>query len=310
MILGLTPADKITLLELITAADDARSTGSLVINGALNVGTLTTFGRGYGISILGNGSQITQNVSFLNTGVVALGSAGSTVNFLGGFDAASGATAPASVQLAGTIVSGPGTGAGMLMDTVVLAANTSLNSNNNAIQMGAIDGAFGLTLLSGIAGSSVEIGGVVGGTTRLGAISVETGLTQVLFSQAVNATSFTTASGSSTTLEGNLNLTGAVNLGGTTTLRSVDEDAALAISTSGGTVSGDLVLEESGGDGISISSSGPLSVSGGVSGAVNLALAGAGAKTFSGTVNVGSGRQPSPLTTASIWTQPEPAPLC
>ncbi|NBS79451.1 hypothetical protein EBS57_06500 [bacterium] len=85
-------------------------------------------------------------------------------------------------------------------------------------------------------------------------------------------------------------MTGAVNLGGTTTLRSVDEDAALAISTSGGTVSGDLVLEESGGDGISISSSGPLSVSGGVSGAVNLALAGAGAKTFSGTVNVGSGR--------------------
>ena len=287
--LGSSSANLITLGTLITAADNEASTGAVTINGRLTLDTLTTFGRGYGISILGNGSQIAQNVTFLNTGVVALGSAGGTVTFAGGFDAASGATAPASVRLAGTIVSGPGTGAGMLMDTVFLDAATSLNSNNNAIQMGSIDGAFGLTLLSGIAGSSVEIGGVVGGTTRLGDINVQTGLTQVLFSQAVNAASFTTASGSSTTLEGNLNLSGAVNLGGTTVLRSVDEDASLAITTSGGTISGNLTLEESGGDGVSISSSGALGVSGGVSGAVNLALAGAGAKTFSGTVSVGSG---------------------
>ena len=57
-------ADTITLGTLITAADDARSTGNLIINGELELGTLTTYARGYGIEINGGGT-IANTVTFI-----------------------------------------------------------------------------------------------------------------------------------------------------------------------------------------------------------------------------------------------------
>jgi hypothetical protein len=221
--LGSTAADTITLGTLITAGDDARSTGTITVTGALDVDTLTTYGRGYSIEILGNGSNVTGAVTFLNTGVVELGSAGGTVTFTGGFDALTGGggtpfTAPAQLRLAGTIVSGnsltPGSGASMLMGPVQLIGNTSLNSNVNEIRMGNVTGDFNLELLAGIGAAQVTFDGNVGTlaadgsrTAEINNLFIRSGVTgNVEFGGVLVANSLTAEAGTSVTLTGNTDL--------------------------------------------------------------------------------------------------------
>jgi hypothetical protein len=100
--LGDATADKITLGTLITAADDARSTGTLVINGLLVVDSLITYARGYSLSILGAGTEFSSLNTFLNTGTVGLGASGAGVTFEGGFNS----SAAAFTQLNGLVNTG------------------------------------------------------------------------------------------------------------------------------------------------------------------------------------------------------------
>jgi filamentous hemagglutinin family protein len=293
--LGNSSANTISLGTLITAGGTGVTRGTFLVQGALAVDTLTTSAQPYSISLTGKGSVIGNRVTFLNAGALVLGTTDATLTptltFTSGFDAASSTTVPSNVQLAGNLVSGPATGATMLMNTVSLGANTTLNSNNNAISIGSIDGTGAggqnFSLLAGVGGSAVAINGAVGGSVAVGQISVAAGLTQVSFDQSVTAASLNTSAGSAVTLAGDVALSGILSLAGTTTLNSVDAGSPLTVSAASGTISGPLNLSQSGGDGVALSTPGALNVTGAVTGPVNLALAGAGTKTF-GTVNVGS----------------------
>ncbi|NBS06478.1 MAG: filamentous hemagglutinin N-terminal domain-containing protein [Verrucomicrobia bacterium] len=186
--LGDAAADTITLGTLITAADDARSTGNLIINGKLELGTLTTYARGYGIEINGGGT-IANTVTFNNTGNVALGSLTADTIFSNGVIS----TAPATSLLKGNIISGtsenPGQGTPLSFGVATLVGNTTLDSNGSNVSLGTIDGPFNLDFASGIGSGVVDITSAVGASSRVGTITVSSGITQpVLFRSSVMPT--------------------------------------------------------------------------------------------------------------------------
>jgi len=287
--LGDDAADTITLGTLITAADNARSTGILVINGALDVGTLTTYARGYGIQINGGGA-VDNTVVFNNTGNINLGSLTATTEFAGGLDA----SAPAAVRLQGTIVSGdaanPGTGAPMTFGVAELVGNTVLNSNGSNLSLGRIDGAFDLTLASGIGSGVVDISSTVGANTRLGTITVSEGIVQpVVFRDLVRATALDGEVGTALSFFGNVDLTGAATLQGLITLDNTlfeSQNSTLDFLVSAASSLNEVVLASGP---IRLTGDGSYTINGTVTGNQNLKLAGAGAKLFPSTVDVGSG---------------------
>jgi hypothetical protein len=321
--LGDDATDAITLGTLITAADDAGSTGTLAINGELRLDTLTTFGRGYSIEILGNGSNITGAVTFLNTGYVRIGGVGTTVTFAGGFDALTGGgvtplTAPEQVRLAGTIVSGDplvtGSGASMLMGPVELVGNTALNSNVNEIRIGNVTGDFDLDLLADIGAGVVTFTGNVGTldangnrTAEIDDLFIRNGVTgNVRFEGVLVANSLTAEAATSVTLKGNTDLLlgGSLGAGSLLVLDNVEfEDFGtnLQIVNRGGTLAYNGAVTLTGGP-VEMTGAGnfELGVLGTLDGdtetttSQNLILSGLGAKDFSlgiigGSQAIGSG---------------------
>ncbi len=291
--LGTSPADTITLLELITADPQGvatDSTGSVVINGSLDLTTLTTQGFGYSLSVLGGGT-IENRVTFLNTGTTTIGAAGVTTTFTDGFDALNGTTVPSTLQLGGTINTVTATTGSMLADTTVLVANTTLNSAGNIIQLGSLDGTFGLTLAAGVAGGNTTFSGAIGDTTEVGQIIVASLVTgSVTFSSTVEATGIQSAGTSQLTFNNDVTLSGAggatTDLGGTVTLNNAtyidDLTAVLSFLGAGAkTISGTTTFA---GGPIEFGGLGDYTVTGTINGAQNLTLSGLGAKTFTGIV--------------------------
>jgi fibronectin-binding autotransporter adhesin len=289
--LGDTAADTITLGTLITAADDARSTGSLIINGALDLDTLTTFSQGYSLSILGGGT-IENRVTFLNTGTTTIGTAISTTTFTDGFDALNGTTAPSTLLLGGTINTVTATTGSMLANAALLVANTTLNSAGNIIQLGSLDGTFGLTLAAGVAGGSTTFSGAIGSTTEVGQITVASGVTgSVTFNSTVNATGIQSATTSQVIFNNDVTLSGTggatTDLGGTLTLNNqayLDGDLTATLSFLGAgnkTFSGTTTFT---GGPIEFGGLGDYTVTGTMNGAQNITLSGLGTKTFTGTL--------------------------
>ena len=289
--LGDATADTITLGTLITAGDDARSTGSFIINGALDLSTLTTFAQGYSLSILGGGT-IANRVTFLNTGTTRIGAAGVNTIFTDGFDALTGTTAPSTLQLGGTINTVTATTGSMLANTTVLVADTTLNSAGNIIQFGSLDGAYGLTLSAGVAGGNTTFSGAIGDTTQVGQITVATGVTGLVnFASTVKATGIQSAATSQLTFNNDVTLSGlggaTTNLGGILTLNNqayLDGDLTATLSFLGvgaKTFSGATTFT---GGPIEFGGLGDYTVTGTVNGAQNLTLSGLGTKTFTGIV--------------------------
>ena len=301
-----TPAsDAITLGTLITAADDARSTGSLNIQGAIDLNTLTTYSRGYSLSILGGGT-IENRVTFLNSGTVTIGASDVTTTFTDGFNAldGNGTIAPSTLQLGGTINTVTATSGSMLAGTTVLIADTTLNSAGNIIEFGGtLDGSFNLilTLASGLTGGTANFNGAVGDTTQVGQIRINGGvdsvnITRGNFLSTVKAIGITSLANSSLTFNKDVTLSGGVagavdtNLGGTVTFNNVsypdDLTAVLSFLGAGAnTFSGAITLE---GGPINFGGDGAYTFNGAVTGSQNMILAGGGAKIFNGTVSVGS----------------------
>ena len=303
VILGATPADTITLLELITAdpagvATD--STGSVVINGSLDLTTLTTQGFGYSLSILGGGT-IANRVTFLNTGTTTIGAAGVTTTLTDGFDALNGTTAPSTLQLGGTINTVTATTGSMLANTTVLVADTTLNSAGNIIQFGSLDGTYGLTLAAGVAGGNTTFSGAVGDTTQVGQITITSGVTGLVnFASTVEATGIQSTATSLLTFNNDVTLSGiggaTTDLVGTITFNNqayLDGDLTATLSLLGAgskTISAATTL--SGGP-IEFGGGGDYTVTGAISGAQNLILSGgipsiSGAKNFTGDITIGS----------------------
>ena len=287
--LGDDAADTITLGTLITAADNVRSTGTLVINGALDVGTLTTYARGYGIQINGGGA-VNNTVTFNNTGNISLGSLTATTVFTGGLNA----SAPAEVRLQGTIEGGnatnPGTGTPMTFGVTQLVGNTTLNSNGSNLSMGRIEGAFDLTFAPGIAAGLVDISSTVGASTRVGTITVSEGIVQpVTFRDSVRANELDGEVGTALSFFGNVDLTGAATLQGLTTLDNTlfeSQNSTLDFLVSAASSLNEVVLASGP---IRLTGAGSYTINGTVTGNQNLKLAGAGSKLFASTVDVGSG---------------------
>jgi hypothetical protein len=299
VILGASPLDTITLLELITA-DPAGvavdSTGSVTINGALSLTTLTTQGFGYSLSILGGGT-IENRMTLLNTGITTIGAAGVTTTFTDGFDALNGATKPSTLNLGGTISTVTATTGSMLADTTVLVADTTLNSAGNIMQFGSLDGLFGLNLAAGVATGATTFSGAIGSTTEVGKITVASGVTGLInFGSTVEATAIESAATAVVTFNNDVTLSGAgTNLGGTVTLNNVayadDLTAVLSFLGAGAkTFSGTTTFT---GGPIELGGDGAYTVSGTMNGAQNLTLSGLGTKTFTvivgGTTALGTG---------------------
>jgi filamentous hemagglutinin family protein len=282
--LGTLPGNTITLGTLITAADDSRSTGNLIINGSLDLGTLTTYARGYGIQINGGGT-IANAVTFNNTGTVAIGISGGTTTFTSGFDA----SATDTTQLKGTIVTGtsadPGKGTPMTFGVVELVGNTVLDSNGSNVSIGTIDGAANLTFASGVGAGAVTISSNVGANERVGTILVSAGITQtVLFGGSVTAEDLTGEIGTELSFDGNVDLTGGANLLGLTKLNNTLFDTQnTTLSFIAGTDSRLVDVDLSSGP-ILIGGDANYSFEGFFEGAQNLTLSGVGNKTFSGEV--------------------------
>jgi hypothetical protein len=294
VILGASPADTITLLGLITA-DPAGvaldSTGAVIINGALSLTTLTTQGFGYSLSILGGGT-IENRVTFLNTGTTRIGTAISTTTFTDGFDALNGTTAPSTLQLGGTINTVTATTGSMLANATELVADTTLNSAGNIIQLGSLDGTFGLTLAAGVAGGNTTFSGAIGDTTEVGQITVASGVTgSVTFNSTVEATGIQSATTSQIFFNNDVTLSGlalaTTDLGGTLTLNNqayLDGDLTATLSFLGAgnkTFSGTTTFT---GGPIEFGGLGDYTVTGTMNGAQNITLSGLGTKTFTGTL--------------------------
>jgi filamentous hemagglutinin family protein len=282
--LGDAAADTITLGTLITAADDARSTGNLIINGELDLGTLTTYARGYSIEINGGGT-IANTVTFNNTGNVALGSLTADTTFSNGVDS----TAPATSLLKGNIISGtsanPGQGTPLSFGAATLVGNTTLDSNGSNVSLGTIDGPFNLDFASGIGSGVVDITSAVGASSRVGTITVSPGISQpVLFRSSVTAAGLVGAADTTISFDGNVNLTGRANLLGLTKLNNTlyaDQNTTFSFTSGANSTLNDVELALGP---ILINGLGNYSFTGLFNGAQNLTLSGVGSKVFSGTV--------------------------
>jgi filamentous hemagglutinin family protein len=298
--LGTTSSDTIILGTLITAGGSGVTRGTFTVNGALQVDTLSTAAQPYSIELLGDGSVIQNRVTFLNSGTATIGRAGVTTTFTDGFDALSGATVPSTLKLGGTINTVTATTGSMLANATVLVADTILNSAGNIIQLGSLDGTYGLTLAAGVAGGNTTFTGAVGDTTEVGQITVANGVTGLVsFGSTVDARGIQSASTSKLVFNNDVTLSGTggatTSLAGTLTLNNqayLDGDLSARLSLLGAgskTISATTTL--SGGP-IEFGGGGDYTVSGTISGAQNLILSGgfpsiSGAKNFTGDIDIG-----------------------
>ncbi|MEO6280661.1 filamentous hemagglutinin N-terminal domain-containing protein [Roseateles sp.] len=229
------------------------SSGATTFTAAVNAASVTTDAAGT-LAINGGSVNTTGAQTFGERAVLGANTTltGSSVGLSAGADGT--ATAARTLTIAGASTLGgdiSSTGAQSYNGAVTLAADATLSGNGVAFS-GSVDGARNLTVNSGAGAAS--FGGAVGGTTRLGALTVNSsGATT--FTAAVNAASVTTT-GTLAINGGSVNTTGAQNFGGAITLGA---DATLS------------------GDGVAFAST--------VDGARNLTVnSGAGAASFGGTV--------------------------
>ena len=302
--MGSTFADTLTLGELITAADEARSTGLLRVNAALDLESLTTYARGYSIELLGGG-VVETNTQFLNTGYLWIGSTGRTTTFSAGLNAQGG---PSATLLAGTVqTSAEVSDATLLLGNVQLAGSTILKTFGNTLSLGTIDSissAYDLTLASEIGLGTVLLSGNIGGNR--GSPSVLDGQNLVapnklilnggrgdnsgpiVFGGTVNLGAIETGTGvdisltKDTTFAGNSTFRGAVTLNNLDAAETPDVPLKLTL---GGTTEFFQPLALAGGSAqISVSSGKAATFQSTVDGAQRLILSGDGTKTFQAAV--------------------------
>jgi hypothetical protein len=250
----------------LTITDSVAST-AVTLNGnlSLTTGMTVSAGNAYNVAINGNTNTIAGITTFANTGTLALGNGGDTINFTGGVVA----TAPSAITVNGTVTAA-GTGVITLGDsgTAVTIGGTSIigGASTGQITTGAINLNSSLTLGTGaatpitlttvtgpVSGSAnltinttgeVTIGGAVG--TNIGTLTI-TNSGGTTFSSTVGATTVTLT-----------DTTGAITFNGALTATTLNTNSAaynLALNASTGTITnlvtfsntGTLALGASGG---------------------------------------------------------------
>ena len=279
----------------------AGTAGAITLTGVFDLGTLITAASGYDLALLGGGIVTGQTAtSFLNTGALTLGdgAADSTV-FSGGLTA----TAPRTVNLAGTISSATGP---ISLGAGTLTAATILNSGGGAVALASLaGGAQNLTL----GGATTVLGAVTNLGSGAGpALTVASGVTGLVWFQgSLGANSGLAAlAGSSLRFDGDVTLGNgdtATSLLGTVQLDGLNFSGFDGLSFGATRLSGGPVTLNSNGGNSALASL--------IGGGQNLTLAagiGAGTTTVTGPVSdLGSGAGPA-LTVASgvtglVWFQ-------
>ncbi|MEI7780508.1 MAG: hypothetical protein WCJ18_01110, partial [Planctomycetota bacterium] len=221
------------------------TTGTVAFEGMLTADSLLMAPNAYAVSLLGNGSEIQNAVTFSNTGGVTLGDGGDVLTFNGGITSiASGTT------LAGTVVTPDVIAA---FDGLTLAGNSVINTGTGPgdITIGSITGGTkDLQLISGSGTTTVS-----GAATGLGTVTLQedaaTSTGAVTFQGDLSATTLTTfARGYSVVFQGAASTittatkflnTGAVALGNdptdvTTFTGGLDTTAGPSGTTVAGTI--------------------------------------------------------------------------
>ena len=223
--------------------------GATVFNGTIKTTTLDTASAEYDLEINGAANEITNAVTFNNTGALTLGNgSGDTTTFTGGVTA----TAPSQVNLAGTIQTTNNTmSLGDAGTPIVLTANTILSGNTaGAITLGGtVNGGYSLTLnTTGTNTLSGEIGGSTalttlttntGGTTVI-SVDIETSSTQT-YNDAVTISSDVTL----TTTNSNVSFGGTTDAGtagDTLTIAAGSGDVTFTDAVGGSTAMGNLTI--------------------------------------------------------------------
>ena len=224
-------------------------TGTVWVDGALTLDSLTITAAGYNLDLSGGGS-VNNDVAFLNTGTLALNATAGNTLALGGSMTA---LTQSSRTMAGTITS-VGT---MNLGTVALASATALvgsggltvaavTSAGNALRVESGSGATlsvtsmtnlagGLTLTN--SGAAATIGDL--GTLTAGPVTVTDSQGLVTFAGGVNATTITI-----TDSQSGLNFSGPVTASGAVTLTDTADGKTVVFSStlSAGSLSASTLL--------------------------------------------------------------------
>ena len=200
------------------------TTGTLAFNGALTASTLSTVNKGYNVQ-LNAGGTITNTVTFSNTGTVTLGNdAADDLAFTGGLVA----TAPAAINLAGTVAATVGASTIALGDN-----NTPVSVTDNATVGGAATGAIGLGDVTLADGKQLTLGTGIGNALNLRSVLGNAGLgTETLL---INTTGLVTVTGAVGATANKLDQLRITNSGGTTFSSTVDA-ATVTLSDTTGTL--------------------------------------------------------------------------
>jgi hypothetical protein len=307
--LGSGVGDTIDLGELITAADDARSTGLIQVNAYMDsITTLTTYARGYNLALL-NGGTVETPTTFLNTGYVQIGNPSTfvTTTFAGGINTQSGPTATilaGKLQTSNELLDSE---ASILLGAVQLYGPASLDTFGNTLVLGSVDSiesAYNLTLLAGIGNGTVQLGGNFGGNvgkpselgdgTELvapGTITLAADWVRsspIVFTGSVNADSIQSLSATPLEFRQTTRLSGNTDINGNVTLNNVSGTASVMEFNlgDGSLLGGAVTLKSLNGGSIKMGGSGVWGVNGAIAGSPNLTLGGVGTRNFNGSVSV------------------------
>ncbi len=249
----------LTSLSLTDSNGIAVDGGTIQTTGAQSFGGRVTLGQNANVTTTNSNVTFSGTVNggfglTANTGTGSLTLSGSVGNQsqLASLNLTAGAI---NLNGAGVATSGAQTYSG----PVTLGQSTSVNTaNSNVTFSGTVDGAFGLTVNAGT--GTVTLGGAVGGTAPLTSLS----LTAAGGSIALNGGSVTTSP------SGDQTYSGPVTLGA---------DATLAAGTGTVTFNSSVDSGSAGGQSLTVSSAGSVTISGNVGGTTPLT----GLSTPSGT---------------------------
>ena len=268
----------------------ANSTGAMNFQGNLAATALVTVAQGYGVSLTGATTTVTNAAAFSNTGTVTLGDGGDTLTFTGGLTA----TAPSVVNVNGT-VRAAGSASMSLGDgdtDVAVVGNSTIGGNSTGLVTlgGLVRVTSGRTLTLGNgAGTPFSTQGIQG-TAASGNLTVNTtGAVTVNGAVGPNIGVVTVTNSGGTTFSGALaagtvtlsNTTGTIAFQGNTTITTLNTaGAGYGVSFTGASSAitnaaafnntGTVTLGDGAGDvtlfngGVSFPGNGPVNVAGAV----------------------------------------------
>ena len=195
--------------------------GAVTLGGDVTAATLSTFAQGYAVSLTGTTNQITNAVTFANTGALTLGDGADTTNFAGGLTA----TAPSGITAQGIVKADGGTGVLTLGDT-----DTGLAVSGDLTVGGTSTGTISLGDATLVDGATLTVGAGAANQIDLDAIAGTAGGTAS--NLTINTTGVVAVAEAVSTDIGNVTVTQS----GGTTFEAVDTTTDVVLTNTTGTI--------------------------------------------------------------------------